>query len=79
MFIVRTLVLVIYAVGLYLSCSIVKVNIEDNREEANYKGEKYRINWFRELGIGALIWVFTPVWMIGFLVIMIKSRWLLKK
>ena len=78
MFIVRTLVFVIYAVGLYLSWSIVKVNIEDNREEADYKGEEYSINWFRELGIGALIWVFTPVWMVGFIVIMIKYRSLKK-
>lgn len=76
MFIVRTLVFVIYAIGLYLSWSIVKVNIEDNQEEADYKGKEYHINWFRELGIGALIWVFTPVWMVGFIVVAIRCRFL---
>lgn len=76
MFIVRTLVFVMYAIGLYLSCSIVKVNIEDNQEEADYKGEEYRINWFRELGIGAIIWIFTPVWLVGFIVVAIRCRFL---
>lgn len=76
MFIVRTLVFVIYAIGLYLSWSIVKVNIEDNQEKADYEGKGYHINWFRELGIGALIWVFTPVWMVGFIVIAIRCRFL---
>lgn len=78
MFIVRTLVFVMYSIGGYLTWDIVKTNYEEEKWIAQRKDVEFKFNWPKEIFIGLVIWIFSPVWMIGFTVIIIKSR-LLKK
>lgn len=78
MFIVRTLVFVIYAIGLYLTWDIVKTNYEEDKFDAQIRRIEFKFNWPKEIFIGLVIWIFSPIWMAGFIVLMIKPR-LLKK
>lgn len=78
MFIVRTLVFVMYSIGGYLTWDIVKTNYEEEEFDAQMRKVKFKFNWPKEILIGLVIWFFSPIWMIGFIVLMIKSR-LLKK
>lgn len=78
MFIVRTLVFVMYAIGGYLTWDIVKTNYEEEEFIAQRNGVEFNFNWPKEILIGLVIWISSPIWMVGFIVLMIKSR-LLKK
>ena len=78
MFIVRTLVFVMYSIGWYLTWDIVKTNYEDEKLAAQNKGVEFKFNWPKEILIGLVIWIFSPIWMVGFIVLMIKSRFLKK-
>lgn len=74
----KLIVLLIYTIGLYLSWDIVKTNYEEEEFIAQRNGVEFKFNWPKEILIGLVIWIFSPVWMVGFIVLMIKSR-LLKK
>lgn len=78
MFIVRTLVFVMYSIGGYLTWDIVKTNYEEEEFIAQRNGVEFKFNWPKEILIGLVIWIFSPIWMAGFIVLMIKTR-LLKK
>lgn len=78
MFIVRTLVFVMYSIGGYLTWDIVKTNYEEEEFIAQKNEVEFKFNWPKEILIGLVIWIFSPIWMAGFIVLMIKSR-LLKK
>lgn len=74
----KLIVLLIYTIGLYLSWDIVKTNYEEEKFDAQRKKVKFKFNWPKEILVGLVIWIFSPIWMAGFIVLMIKSR-LLKK
>ena len=74
----KLIVLLIYTIGLYLSWDIVKTNYEEEEFIAQRNGVEFKFNWPKEILIGLVIWIFSPIWMVGFIVLMIKSR-LLKK
>lgn len=74
----KLIVLLIYTIGLYLSWDIVKTNYEEDKFDAPMRGVEFKFNWPKEILIGLVIWIFSPIWMVGFIVLMIKSR-LLKK
>lgn len=74
----KLIVLLIYIIGLYLSWDIVKTNYEEEKFNAQWWKVKFKFNWPKEILIGLVIWIFSPVWMVGFIAVLIKSR-LLKK
>lgn len=74
----KLIVLLIYTIGLYLSWDIVKTNYEVDKFDAQTRGVEFKFNWPKEILVGLVIWIFSPIWMAGFVVLMIKSR-LLKK
>ena len=74
----KLIVLLIYTIGLYLSWDIVKTNYEDDKYDARVRRVEFKFNWPKEILVGLVIWIFSPIWMAGFIVLMIKSR-LLKK
>lgn len=74
----KLIVLLIYTIGLYLSWDIVKTNYEEEKFDAQRRGVEFKFNWPKEILIGLFIWIFSPVWMVGFISVLIKSR-LLKK
>ena len=75
----KLIVLLIYTIGLYLCWDIVKTNYEEEKFVAQNRGVEFKFNWPKEILIGLVIWIFSPVWMIGFLVLMIKPRLFTKK
>lgn len=78
MFIVRTLVFVMYSIGGYLTWDIVKTNYEDEKFIAHRNEVEFKFNWPKEILIGLVIWIFSPVWMVGFILLFILPK-LLKK
>lgn len=70
----KLIVLLIYTIGLYLSWDIVKTNYEDDKYDAQVRKVEFKFNWPKEILIGLVIWIFSPIWMAGFIVLMIKSR-----
>lgn len=78
MFIVRTLVFVMYAIGGYLTWDIVKTNYEEEEFIAQRNEVEFKFSWPKEILIGLVIWIFSPVWMVGFIVLFILPK-LLKK
>lgn len=70
----KLIVVLIYTIGLYLSWDIVKTNYEEDKFDAQTRGVEFKFNWPKEILIGLVIWIFSPVWMVGFIVVMIKSR-----
>ena len=74
MFVVKLVLIGVYLIGLRLTWDIVMTNLGGKESEAELRGVEFKINWFRELVIGLLIWIFTPVWLIIFVFRIIKLR-----
>ena len=74
----KLIVLLIYTIGLYLIWDIVKTNYEEDKFDTQARGVEFKFNWPKEILIGLGIWIFSPIWMVGFIVLMIKSRFLKK-
>ena len=74
MFVVKLVLIGVYLIGLRLTWDIVMTNLGSKESEAELRGVEFKINWFRELVIGLLIWIFTPVWLIIFVFRVIKLR-----
>lgn len=74
MFVVKLVLIGVYLIGLRLTWDIVMTNLGSKESEAELRGVEFKINWFRELVIGLLIWIFTPVWLIIFVFRIIKLR-----
>ena len=63
----KLIVLLIYTIGLYLTWDIVKTNYEEEEFIAQRNGVEFKFNWPKEILIGLVIWIFSPIWMIGLL------------
>lgn len=74
MFVVKLVLIGVYLIGLRLTWDIVMTNLGGKESEAELRGVEFKVNWFRELVIGLLIWIFTPVWLIVFVFRIIKLR-----
>lgn len=74
----KLIVLLIYTIGLYLSWDIVKTNYEEEKFDAQKWKVEFKFNWPKEILIGLVIWIFSPVWMVGFIVLFILPK-LIKK
>ena len=75
----KLIVLLIYTIGLYLTWNILKTNYEEEKWVAQKKNVEFKFNWTREILIGLVIWIFSPVWMAGFIVVRIESKLFSKK
>lgn len=75
----KLIVLLIYTIGLYLCWNILKTNYDEEKWVAQRKNVEFKFNWTREILIGLVIWIFSPVWMAGFIVVRIDSKLFSKK
>ena len=75
----KLIVLLIYIIGLYLCWNIIKTNYDEEKWIAQRNNVEFKFNWTREILIGLVIWIFSPAWMVGFLVFMIKPKLFIKK
>ena len=75
----KLIVLLIYTIGLYLCWNIIKTNYDEEKWIAQRKNVEFKFNWTREILIGLVIWIFSPAWMAGFIVVRIDSKLFSKK